>query len=106
MAVTIENVKFSNIDLAFIKDYLRVDYEDDDKELELYLISAKSYIMEHSDKTSEELDNIGYSPICLIKLVSDMYNHRNATVDNTIKQDMVFGILMSKIRSYNLGEIL
>lgn len=102
MAVTLQNAKFSDIDLDFCKDYLRIDYEDDDVELNLYLISAKAYVCEHSEKSVGELDNIAYAPICVIKLVADMYSNKNATVGNSVKQDLFFEMLMNKIRSYNL----
>lgn len=113
--VTLENVKFSDIDLTFIKDYLRVDYNDDDIELTLYLMSAKAYIIDHSGKNNlldkdgitqldplSELDKIGYSPILLLKLVADMYTNKSATVDSNIKEDVIFKMLMNKIRDYTI----
>ena len=99
---TLKSAKFTDIDLAFIKDYLRVDYDDDDTELNLYLITSKAYMKEYSGKSEEELDCIAYSPIPLIKLVSDMYDNKSATVDNTVKEDMVFKMTMNMLRSYVL----
>lgn len=105
MAVTIENTKFSDIDLEFVKQYLRVDFEDDDIELTLYLEAGKTYVLEHSGKTVQQLDNIKYSVICLLKLVHDFYEQKGAVLNGVnLKSDPVLEMMMSKLRDYTLGE--
>lgn len=89
-------VKFSTIDLDFIKDYLRVDYIDDDRELAVALNSAKSIIREHFNKSDYELDEIPYSVTLAIQLIADMYTNKSSSVDNNIKENPVFKRLIDK----------
>lgn len=106
MAITLENTKYTDIDLDFCKHYLRIDFDDIDVEINLYLQIAKSFVEEHSGKTPVELDNIHYSVICVLKLVSDFYNQKTSTVNGTnLRQDPMLEILMKNIRSYNLESV-
>lgn len=105
MSVTLKNYKFSDLDVDFCKQYLKIDWDDDDIEINLYLESAKSFVMQHSEKTEEELDEITFSTICVMKLVSDFYHNRMSHnsvsygVDNFLKE------MLLKIRTYNLGGL-
>jgi len=68
------------MDIATIKEYLKIDFDDDDRILELLLGSARRYV----------LDAVGYQPdetdervkLLLLVLVSDWYEHREY-IDST-----------------------
>lgn len=68
--------------LDLIKEYLKIDFDDDDRILEMLLGSARRYV----------LDAVGYQPdetdervkLLLLVLISDWYEHREYT-ENTLK---------------------
>lgn len=68
--------------LDLIKEFLKIDFDDDDRILEMLLDSARLYI----------LDAVGYQPnendarvkLLLLVLIADWYEHREYT-DTSIK---------------------
>lgn len=105
--MALSDIKFSNVDVDFMKRYLRIDedFDDDDVELQLFLDIAKSWVQEHTDMTDEQLDEINFATILLLKFAADFYNDRTAKYSNKYAIDPVMDMLLSKIRSYNLGSI-
>lgn len=103
MAVDLNNNKVSDIDVDFLKQFLRIDWDEDDIELQLFLEAAKAYLYDHTEKTPEELDEIKYATICVLKLVSDFYHNKLATNNGkNYVPDSTMEMLMRKIRTFNL----
>lgn len=100
MAVDVQNTKFSDIDLAFVKGFLRIepDFIEDDIEITLLIETAKSFILEHSQMTVEELDVAKSVNILYLKLITDLYGNRTATGGGTI--DPIFQIVLKNLRNY------
>ena len=104
MAVDMINCNVSDIDVAFVKQFLRIDWDEDDIELNLMLEAAKAFLLEHTEKTIEELDKIKYATICVLKVTSDFYHNKLATNNGkNYVPDTTMEMLMTKIRTYNLG---
>lgn len=69
------------MELSVVKEYLKIDFDDDDKLLEMLLGAARKYL----------LDAIGYVPdetdervkLILLVLISDWYEHREYIENNT-----------------------
>lgn len=102
--VDFNNYKVSDIDVPFVKEFLRIDWDEDDIELNLELEAARAFLLDHTDKTPEELDKIKFATICLLKLTSDFYHNKLATNNGkNYVPDSTMKMLMGKIRSYNLG---
>ena len=69
-------VLFSEIDVNFVKKYLRIeeDWTEDDLELEMYLEIAKQQMRDWTGLTDDELDKINHiANIAVMKLVSNFY---------------------------------
>lgn len=104
MAVDLTNYKVSDIDVPFVKQFLRIDWDEDDIELNLLLQSAKSFLLAHTERTTEELDEIQFASICLLKLTSDFYHNKLATNNGrNYVPDSTMEMLMRQIRTYNVG---
>lgn len=76
-----------DIDLDFMKNYLRIELEftDDDIELQIFMQVAKDYLMKVCDLAEDEfLDANTLIPAYLI-LVSEMYEYRSAMVQTNTK---------------------
>lgn len=98
--VDVNNTKFSDIDLAFVKNFLRIEAEfiEDDVELTLLIEAAKDFVLEHSQMTLEELDNVKRANIIFLKVVSDLYSNRSATSGGSIEP--IFEIMLKNLRNY------
>ena len=105
--MTLSGITFSTIDVPFVKKYLRIDeeFEDDDLEIQLFLDMAKSWVIEHTDMTEEQLNEINFATILVLKFTADFYNDRTAKYSNKFSVDPVLDMLLTKIRSYNLGNV-
>lgn len=76
-----------DIDLDFMKNYLRIELEftDDDIELQIFMQVAKDYLQKVCSLTENEfLDANTLIPAYLI-LVAEMYEYRSAMVQTNTK---------------------
>lgn len=105
--MALSEMTFSTVDVDFVKSYLRIDEEfaDDDIEIQLFLDVARSWVLEHTAMTEEQLDEIHFSTILLLKYTADFYNNRTAKATNKMVVDPIMDMLLTKIRNYNLGSI-
>ena len=72
------------MNLEVIKDYLKIDFDEDDGVLEMLLGSARKYLIaavgcESLDETDERVK------IALLALISDWYEHREYVGDSSPK---------------------
>lgn len=78
------------MNLATVKEYLKIDFDDDDRILEMLLGSARRYV----------LDAVGYQPdetdervqLLLLVLVSDWYEHREYTSSQKVSQKVRYTV--------------
>jgi len=87
--------------LEEIKNYLRVDYEDDDKLLEQLINISEIYIdsmVGEGYKTDEKA--IQLSNLLKYKLISDMYENRGAEIPNNTKKDIIVTSILDKLSLY------
>ena len=65
------------IDLTTVKNYLRVDYDDDDGIIEDMIRSATSLVMDIARVDQEEdLDNVKNSKVAILYAIGYLYEHR------------------------------
>lgn len=103
----LNNIKITEIDLIFVKNYLKIDYEDDDQLLNLMIISAKSYIQSYLNKKFEEFEEIPseFSIACLA-LVSHWYERREIQSEKASKDELkyIFSGLLDLHRVWNASS--
>lgn len=76
-------MKASELDLATVKSYLRVDNVEDDGLIIAILEAATQFATSYTGLTSEELDNYADVPLAILALCADMYELRQFTVQGT-----------------------
>ncbi|MED5017926.1 head-tail connector protein [Paenibacillus chibensis] len=81
------------MDLQYVKDYLRVDYEDDDLLINGFISAAKQYLRNAGVADQEESDL--YNTVILM-LVSLFYENREVT-DKDIKIPTVINTLIVQL---------
>lgn len=103
-------MKISQVDLAIVKQYLRVTSNDDDTFIASLIPVAKDYIKGYTglndtiiteDTVIEsELDKHESLTIALLCLISDMYDVRGLQVQNTTVNPTVHQILSMYNRNF------
>ena len=76
-----------DINLDFIKHYLRIEeeFEEDDNEIEMFMYVAKEYLMQVCSLSEEEYLQANTLVPALLILVSEMYEDRSALVPSNTK---------------------
>lgn len=91
-----------DIDLDFIKHYLRIEeeFEEDDNELEVFLYIAKEYLKEVCSLTEEEYLKAHTLVPALLILVSEMYEQRSSTIPSNSKANSILQRYINTHRSF------
>lgn len=77
-------MKLSEIDVPFVKEYLRQDGDEDDKLIEVILEGAKDYIVKYTGQSLEQLDDSEDLTIAVLVLVAELYDNRTISVNERI----------------------
>ncbi len=73
--------KLSEIDLYDCKNFLRVDFNEDDLFIEMALESAKSYVCHYCKRSAEDLDKIPEVCMAVLVLMAHFYDNRSLETD-------------------------
>ena len=69
------------LNLNKVKNYLRVDFDDDDAIIETYIIATEKFLKTLCEKDEFEEDKQELAEIYMLAVISELYNSRNLTVD-------------------------
>ena len=69
------------LDLDKVKNYLRVDYADDDAIIETYIIATEKFLKKLCEKNEFKEDKQELAEIYMLAMINELYNSRNLTVD-------------------------
>lgn len=101
------SVKITDLTLLNIKDYLRIDHDDDDQMLEIMLQSAQSFIQSYLNRSFEDFEVLpGEFTIACMALVSHWYERREIQPEKTAKElNYVFSGLLDMHRAWNSTSV-
>ena len=74
-------MKVSDIDITILKNYLRIDGDDDDGLLEHILNASIDYCVNYTGRTIEELEQFNDIPLAVLCLCADLYENRDYVTD-------------------------
>ena len=77
-------MKLSEIDVPFVKEYLRQDGDEDDKLIGAILEGAKDYIVKYTGQSLEQLEESEDLTIAVLVLVAEFYDNRTISVNERI----------------------
>lgn len=77
-------MKLSEIDVPFVKEYLRQDNDEDDKLIGVILEGAKDYIVKYTGQSLEQLEDSEELVIAVLVLVAEFYDNRTISVNERI----------------------
>ena len=69
------------LNLDKVKNYLKVDYADDDAIIETYIIATEKFLKKLCEKNEFEEDKQELAEIYMLAVINELYNSRNLTVD-------------------------
>ena len=75
-------MKMSEITIVECKNFLRIDFSDDDFFIEMALDCAKSYVCNYCKRTAEDLDNIPEICMAVLVLMAHFYDNRSLDTDS------------------------
>lgn len=73
--------KMSEIDLFDCKDFLRIDFDEDDFFIEMALDCAKSYVCNYCKRSVEDLDEIPEVCMAVLIIMAHFYDNRSLEAD-------------------------
>ena len=74
-------MKVSDIDITILKNYLRIDGDDDNELLNNILSASIDFCKNYTGRTLEELELYNDIPLAVLCLCADMYENREYTTD-------------------------
>lgn len=83
-----------NITLEEAKNYLRVDFNEDDTFITNIIAVAKSYVLNYTGLTEEEANSIEELRVCELMLMCEMYDKREISTSNDINIAPIFKMLL------------
>lgn len=86
-------MKVSELTLDIIKQYLRIDGNDDDILLEMLLASSIQYCTSYMGCTREDLEKYDDVTIVVLSLISDSYEVRQFTTSTVTLNPIMRGVL-------------
>lgn len=99
---------FRDVDLDFVKNYLRVDYDDDDMLIKTVMKSAESFIISYLDMTIDELiGDQGKVPepiiISYLAIISHWYDRREVQSHTNTEKELqyIFKGILGPYRQWN-----
>ena len=97
-------MKLSEIDVPFVKEYLRQDGDEDDKLIGAILEGAKDYIVKYTGQSLEQLEESEDLTIAVLVLVAEFYDNRTISVNERINL-RINSMLESLIGRYSVNLI-
>lgn len=77
-------MKLSEVTLPVVKEYLRQDGDEDDRLIEVIIEGAKSYIVNYTGQTIEQLEDQEDMVIAVLVLVAEFYDNRTVAVNDRL----------------------
>ena len=83
------------------KRYIRVDFEDDDSDIESFIEAAEIYMDSMAGENyKSDPKAIKLAILLQKKLVNDMYENRSTEVADNTKQDRIVTSILDKLSNY------
>lgn len=95
-------IYMKDIDLEFVKNYLRIEqeFEDDDMEVEIFMQVAKDYIINICGLTKDEFLGANTLIPAYLILVAEMYEYRSALVQSNTKANPLIQRYINSSRKF------
>lgn len=91
--------------LENVKEYLRVDYEDEDLYINSLIEISEIYIDSMvGDSYKRDEKSLRLAKLLQLRLISDMYEQRSTQVQTNTKQDKIVTSILDKLSTLDEGR--
>lgn len=87
-----------NLSLKFVKDYLRVEHDFDDKEIQLMILSAQSYVRNYIRATPDQTLDMELT-LPMLSIIAYCYENKTIAMKANEKADLMFDSILNMHRS-------
>lgn len=106
----VEATKPQDINVKLVKDYMRIDFDDDDndKMIDLFLTSAKSFTQSYLKKRFEDMEDIPSEiNIAVLAITEHWYKNRGVMSEDATQKELpyVFSGILDMHRDYGVGLV-
>lgn len=95
-------MKLSEIDVPFVKEYLRQDGDEDNRLIGAILEGAKDYIVKYTGQSLDQLEESEDLTVAVLVLVAELYDNRTISVNERINL-RINSMLESLIGRYSVN---
>ena len=92
--------KLSQINLQLVKDYLQIDFDEDDTQLQLMIQAAQNYIYKNLNADPEYLDEQPDLVIACLQIISHFYENKSVVVLTNTKMDMMLQNILIQYKEW------
>ena len=97
-------MKLSEIEVPFVKEYLRQDCDEDDRLIGAILEGAKDYIVKYTGQSLDQLEESEDLVIAVLVLCAEFYDNRTISVNDRLNL-RINSILESLIGRYSINML-
>jgi len=98
-------MKITNLDLDFVKNYLRIDHTEDDALLLLMIDSAKNFIQSYLNIKFSEMEEIPDEfTIAALALIAHWYENREIQTNVQGELKYIFSGILDMYRNWNVSS--
>jgi uncharacterized phage protein (predicted DNA packaging) len=102
----INGVKITDLDLDFVKNYLKIDYDADDQLISTMIVAAQNFIQAYLNKKFEDFEVIPDEfTIAALAIIAHWYENRQIqsldSTKNVSELQYVFSGLLDLYRNWN-----
>lgn len=102
----IPSVKITDLNIQMVKDYLRIDHDDDDEFLNVILVSARSYIQSYLNLRFDDFEEIPDEfTIACLAICAHWYENRQVQQESNGKGlkelSYIFSGILDIYRNWN-----
>jgi len=76
-------MKYSEITLADVKEYIRIDDDSEDRIITIMFMASKSFVKGYTGLSLDQLDQYEDITMVILCLCAEMYDNRQFTVDKS-----------------------
>lgn len=89
------------ITLKDAKNYLRIDGDEEDVDIETLMETSLIYIDSMvGEKYKDDIKAVKLADLLQLKLISDMYEQRSTDIQNNMKVDRITSSILDKLANY------
>ncbi|WP_028390551.1 head-tail connector protein [Bacillus cihuensis] len=102
-------MKITELDLDFVKRYLRIEHSEDDMLLEMMITASKSFIQNYLNQTFEEMGEVPAElTIPALAIIAHWYEKREVQVNDRVVKEILYSFsgILDMFRIFKGGQIL